>query len=205
MAAGTPEFTERSIRLYGRPDDVYETQSFTGVDAAAFLLEKTDRLLSGSSIAQTETDQPAKQFAERLQKAIDALFRGRPRQGRGRRQAIFEGDRRDDSNSYPRLGGIYGSRLRPALPSRGPGTYRNSHQWSPADEAEEPQPGRAVHHPHPGGPCSLCGDRDAIDRHQSSAPRGLADSSAQAGIRRGRLHRMFQVPPRSRTSRGASL
>lgn len=74
MAVGTPEFTERSIRLYGRPDDVYETQSFTGVDAAAFLLEKTDRLLSGSFIAPADADQPAKQFAARLQEAIDAYF-----------------------------------------------------------------------------------------------------------------------------------
>src|SRR5512134_3270867 len=31
MAAGTPGFTEHSINLYGRPDDVYSTQSFTGV------------------------------------------------------------------------------------------------------------------------------------------------------------------------------
>ena len=31
MAAGTPGFTEHSIRLYGRPDDIYRTQSFTGV------------------------------------------------------------------------------------------------------------------------------------------------------------------------------
>jgi Domain of unknown function (DUF1704) len=28
MAAGTHEFTERSINLYGRPNDVYKTQSF---------------------------------------------------------------------------------------------------------------------------------------------------------------------------------
>jgi uncharacterized protein (TIGR02421 family) len=74
MAAGTPEFTERSIHLYGRPNDVYETQSFTGVEAARFLLEKTDHLLSGSYVTPTTPDLLAAQFAERLQKAIDAYF-----------------------------------------------------------------------------------------------------------------------------------
>jgi uncharacterized protein (TIGR02421 family) len=74
MAAGTPEFTERSINLYGRPGDVYETQSFTGVEAAAYLLEKTDHLLRSSYIARTCPDMPADRFAERLQQAIDAYF-----------------------------------------------------------------------------------------------------------------------------------
>jgi uncharacterized protein (TIGR02421 family) len=74
MAAGTPEFTERSIHLYGRPDDVYETQSFTGFEAAQFLLEKTDHLLRGNFLAPNVPDIPAKPFAERLQKAIDAYF-----------------------------------------------------------------------------------------------------------------------------------
>ncbi|QEG02144.1 hypothetical protein Mal15_62270 [Stieleria maiorica] len=74
MAAGTAEFTERSIQLYGRPDDAYASQSFTGVDAAAFLLEKTDHLLGGASIPNGEADQPADPFARRMQQAIDAYF-----------------------------------------------------------------------------------------------------------------------------------
>ena len=74
MAAGTPEFTERSVRLYGRPNDVYATQSFTGVDAAAFLLEKTDHLLSGAYIAPAEAELPAEAFARRLQEAVSAYF-----------------------------------------------------------------------------------------------------------------------------------
>ncbi len=74
MAAGTPEFTQRSIRLYGRPNDVYQTQSFTGVEAARFLLETTDHLLSGRYVAPITPELPAIQFAERLQKAIDAYF-----------------------------------------------------------------------------------------------------------------------------------
>jgi uncharacterized protein (TIGR02421 family) len=74
MAAGTPEFTERSIRLYGRPDDVYETQSFTGVDAAKFLLEKTNHLVRGSYVAPLAADLPADQFAERLRQTVDNYF-----------------------------------------------------------------------------------------------------------------------------------
>lgn len=74
MAAGKPEFTERSIRLYGRPDDVYATQSFTGVGAAAFLLEKTDQLLHGSYVAPCQPDQPADHSAARLRRAIDDYF-----------------------------------------------------------------------------------------------------------------------------------
>jgi len=74
MAAGTVEFTERSIRLYGRPDDVYPTQSFTGVDAAAFLLDKTSHLMTGAFIAPTEVKLRADEFAQRLQQAIAAYF-----------------------------------------------------------------------------------------------------------------------------------
>lgn len=74
MAAGKPEFTAHSIRLYGQPDDVYETQTFTGVDAAAFMLEKTDRLLRGADVAPPEAEQPAEEFAARLQRAVDAYF-----------------------------------------------------------------------------------------------------------------------------------
>lgn len=74
MAAGTPQFTECSIRLYGRPNDVYQTQSFTGLDAAAFLLEKTDDLLRGVYIAPSASDLPAPQFAAKLQQAINAYF-----------------------------------------------------------------------------------------------------------------------------------
>ncbi len=71
MAAGTLEFTERSIRLYGRPDDIYDTQSFNGVCAAEYLLEKTDHLIRGNYIASTSPDIPAERFAERLQQALD--------------------------------------------------------------------------------------------------------------------------------------
>ncbi len=74
LAAGTPEFTRRSIHLYGRPDDIYKTQLFTGVDAAAFLLAKTDHLGRSSYVAPTTPDMPAGEFAARLRQAIDEYF-----------------------------------------------------------------------------------------------------------------------------------
>jgi len=74
MAAGTPEFTERSIHIYGRPDEVYATQSFTGVDAAAFLLEKTDQLNRGTYIVPANADLPADKFAEKLGQAVQTYF-----------------------------------------------------------------------------------------------------------------------------------
>jgi uncharacterized protein (TIGR02421 family) len=74
MAAGTPEFTERCVNLYGRPGYVYETQSFSGVDAAAFLLEKTNRLLQGAYVAPNKAEETAERFAIRLQQAIDDYF-----------------------------------------------------------------------------------------------------------------------------------
>lgn len=74
MAAGTPEFTTRSIELYGRPDDVYETQSFTGVDAAQYLLEKTDHLTGTGFVAPADTDVSAQEFAERMGRSIEEYF-----------------------------------------------------------------------------------------------------------------------------------
>ncbi len=78
MAAGKPEFTEHSIRLYGRPDEAYETQKLTGLDAANFLMEKTDQLLSGKYVAPTNPDVPAEAFAERLRRVINEYFADDP-------------------------------------------------------------------------------------------------------------------------------
>ncbi|MFN3150348.1 tyrosine/phenylalanine carboxypeptidase domain-containing protein [Bremerella sp.] len=74
MAAGSPEFSQSSIRLYGRPDDVYQTQSFTGVDAARFLLEKTAHLLAGSYVPINEEIFAAVPFANRLRRAVQSYF-----------------------------------------------------------------------------------------------------------------------------------
>lgn len=74
MSAGTPSFTDHSIHLYGRPDDEYVTQSISGIDAARFLLEKTDHLLQGASVAPIESTVSAVQFAEKMQLAISTYF-----------------------------------------------------------------------------------------------------------------------------------
>ncbi len=74
MASGTAEFTERSIQLYGRPDDPYATQWFTGVDAADFLLEKTDQLYGSNCVAPVAPTIPAELFAERLRQAVQQYF-----------------------------------------------------------------------------------------------------------------------------------
>jgi uncharacterized protein (TIGR02421 family) len=73
-AIGTPAFTEWSIRLYGKPDDLYRTQSFNALDAANYFLEKTDELIGGRIVPPTIADIPAEVFAEQLQAAIDAFF-----------------------------------------------------------------------------------------------------------------------------------
>jgi uncharacterized protein (TIGR02421 family) len=73
-AIGTPDFTSYSIELYGKPNDVYPTQDWTALDAAEFFLNKTDELLGGFVVPPTVTDIPVEEFAERLQKEIDAFF-----------------------------------------------------------------------------------------------------------------------------------
>jgi uncharacterized protein (TIGR02421 family) len=73
-AIGTPEFTRQSILLYGRPDDVYRTQDWTGVDAAEFFLTVTDELLRGSVIPPAEPCIPAEEFAESLRRSMAQFF-----------------------------------------------------------------------------------------------------------------------------------
>ena len=73
-AIGTPDFTSRSIELYGKPDDAYSTQDFTAIDAAAFFLEKTDELLGSYVVPPSVAEIPVEAFAERLQKSIDEFF-----------------------------------------------------------------------------------------------------------------------------------
>jgi uncharacterized protein (TIGR02421 family) len=73
-AIGSPQFTDWSIRLYGKPDDLYRNQSFTALDAANYFLQKTDELIGGRVVPPTVSDIPAEVFADQLQTAIDAFF-----------------------------------------------------------------------------------------------------------------------------------
>jgi len=73
-AIGTPDFTRWSIALYGRPDDVYQTQDWTGLDAARFMLDTTDELCGGRVVPATVANIPAEDFARRLRRAINEFF-----------------------------------------------------------------------------------------------------------------------------------
>lgn len=73
-AIGSPAFTAHSVELYGKPDDTYQTQNFTPLDAADFFLQRTDELLGGYVVPPTIADIPVEEFAERLRGRIDPFF-----------------------------------------------------------------------------------------------------------------------------------
>ncbi|MCI0400349.1 MAG: flavohemoglobin expression-modulating QEGLA motif protein [Gammaproteobacteria bacterium] len=75
---GRPDFTKYSIKLYGAPDAPWRTQAITGVDAARFFLETTDRLLGSYHVPSVAFDIDAERFAARLRAAIDPFFRDDP-------------------------------------------------------------------------------------------------------------------------------
>ncbi|MEX1295527.1 MAG: flavohemoglobin expression-modulating QEGLA motif protein [Candidatus Limnocylindrales bacterium] len=74
QAVGTPEFTEHSVRLYGRPDYVYERQKMSVVDAARPILEVTEALQQSDTVLTTTPDTPAEEFAEQLRGRLDDYF-----------------------------------------------------------------------------------------------------------------------------------
>lgn len=74
MAAGTPEFTKFSTRIYGRPDSTYKTQSFTAVESARFFLELTESLLGNSVIQSPLVDITAEDFATWMKSEVDEFF-----------------------------------------------------------------------------------------------------------------------------------
>jgi uncharacterized protein (TIGR02421 family) len=73
-AVGTPAFTEHSVRLYGRPDYVYERQGFSSVDAARPILEVTDALRHSDAVLTTTPDIPADAFAGQLRDHLGSFF-----------------------------------------------------------------------------------------------------------------------------------
>lgn len=74
MHVGTPEFTEYSIKIYGRPDAVYKLQGLTAVDGARFFLDITENLLGNPNIQPTETNISAADFASWLKAEVDEFF-----------------------------------------------------------------------------------------------------------------------------------
>jgi uncharacterized protein (TIGR02421 family) len=74
LAAGTPEFTQHSIELYGRPDRVRPTQGWSDLDAAEYLLKKTSDLLTSSVMPVSNRLMSAEEMAGELRRLIDQLF-----------------------------------------------------------------------------------------------------------------------------------
>lgn len=75
-AIGTPRFTEHSIALYGRPDEVWSLQGWSPLDAARFFLRITDDLISDCHIPPRDATIPAPEFAASLRVDIDRFFVG---------------------------------------------------------------------------------------------------------------------------------
>lgn len=73
-AIGTPEFTQHSVRLYGRPDRIYERQGMSAASAAEPLLEVTEQLQRSDVVMRTTPDVPAQQFADLLRAGLEAFF-----------------------------------------------------------------------------------------------------------------------------------
>jgi uncharacterized protein (TIGR02421 family) len=73
-AVGTPAFTQHSVRLYGRPDFVYERQKLSVIDAARPILEVTEALQHSDAVLSTTPDIPAEDFAEQLRERLGSYF-----------------------------------------------------------------------------------------------------------------------------------
>ncbi len=71
---GTPEFTEHSVALYGRPDYVYERQQLSSLEAANPIIDVTSPLMTGTVVAKTESNISSHEFAERLRVALHGFF-----------------------------------------------------------------------------------------------------------------------------------
>lgn len=71
---GQPGFTRCSTLLYGRPDIRYRTQDLTNADAAAQVLEITDKLIGPDGLPPIVCDTPADVFAGRMRERMGAFF-----------------------------------------------------------------------------------------------------------------------------------
>jgi len=74
MAVGTNDFTRLSVRIYGRPDTIYKTQSFSAVESAQFFLEVTENLLGDHHLKTPAMDINASDFATWLKAEVDEFF-----------------------------------------------------------------------------------------------------------------------------------
>ena len=74
QAVGTPDFSERSIELYGKPNEKRPRQDWSDAEAAEFLLEKSADLLQHASVPDTDADIDAHTLATKLRARIDPIF-----------------------------------------------------------------------------------------------------------------------------------
>jgi uncharacterized protein (TIGR02421 family) len=74
MAVGTSDFTRLSVRIYGRPDTIYKTQTFSAVESARFFLEVTEKLLGDHHLKTPAMDITAEDFATWLKSEVDEFF-----------------------------------------------------------------------------------------------------------------------------------
>lgn len=75
---GTPDFTERSVELYGRPDKRWENQKFTDLSAAEFMLRTSADLQESAAMPGVEATETAESLAARLRARVDPLFTDDP-------------------------------------------------------------------------------------------------------------------------------
>jgi len=73
-AVGTPDFTNYSAKIYGRPDMVYKYQGMSAVDAAKYFLTITDNLLGNQNIHLAELNITANELADWLKSEVDEFF-----------------------------------------------------------------------------------------------------------------------------------
>lgn len=71
---GTADFTRYSVKVYGRPDQLYKLQGMTAADAAKYFLDVTDDLLGTGHVQPTDFDISATDFATWLQERVDDFF-----------------------------------------------------------------------------------------------------------------------------------
>lgn len=75
---GTPAFVERSVELYGRPDNRRPTQTWSDLDAAEYLLQKTADLLASAALSREQTELSAEELAAALRARIAPVFAADP-------------------------------------------------------------------------------------------------------------------------------
>jgi uncharacterized protein (TIGR02421 family) len=78
QSMGTPGFTERSIELYGRPDQRWENQKFSDLSAAEFMLRTSSDLIHSCAVPGIEADIGAADLAAQLRARITPVFKDDP-------------------------------------------------------------------------------------------------------------------------------